>query len=237
MEADEHEKGRRTILNQLTLCRYFQLCSFYGHWMFSYIYIWCVCVCGVFVAMVTSVLHLHCICSLINAIKSVINHVVLCVQHHYVPSYIKYIVMHHCYGEICVQQHWFQALLHAKKTNEPGCEAYGVYLVHLLLFRLLLVSSTPTIVCRYFYVSHCQYLKAFLGRLSKRSPALGWSCFSFKSVLTVIRELLNKQYSFSAAIAWAKSNTWTIKEPHLPYKTGLDVTQVTQATAQDDRGS
>ena len=124
-----------------------------------------------------------------------------------------------------------------EKTNEPGCEAYGVYLVRLLLFRLLLVSSTPTIVCRYFYVSHCQYLKAFLGRLSKRSPALGWSFFSFKSVLTVIRELLNKQYSFSAAIAWAKSNTWTIKEPHLPYKTGLDVTQVTQATAQDDRGS
>ena len=81
-----------------------------------FIYISGVCVCGVFVAMVTSVLHPHCICSLISAIKSVINHIVLCVQHHYVPSYIKYIVMHCCYGEICVQQHWFQALLHGKRN-------------------------------------------------------------------------------------------------------------------------
>lgn len=71
-----------------TDCQHFQLCSFYGHWVF---YISGVCC----VAMVTSVLHPHCLQSNQISPQS-------CVHHHYicnVPSQSIIIVMHCCHGE------------------------------------------------------------------------------------------------------------------------------------------
>ena len=121
---------------------------------------------GVCVAMVTSLLHPHCICSLINAIKSVINHVVLCVQHHYVPSYIKYIVMHRCYGEICVH-HWFQALAWKEKLTNLG-------------MRLSFVKIKGFL--------------GWLSKRSPALPWMKFLFFQ-KCTLS-LRELLNKQYSF-----------------------------------------
>ena len=106
METDKHEKGCRTILNQLTLSIF---STVFFVWALSvFIYISGVCC----VAMVTSVLHPHCVCSLI---KSVLNHVFTITM--YVPSHkVCYALLP--WWNVCSSD----SRCHAWRVNNPGNE-------------------------------------------------------------------------------------------------------------------